>query len=338
MRIGCLNLISVALLGAAGTSLGVVAESAVEGNQEMIVLTVDKSRSQALLGTLPEDISSAKLLRSFKIATGKVEGDKERQGDNKTPEGIYFTTGTIPAKQLAPEKYGPLAIPLNFPNPMDQIHGKTGYGIWLHGVGDRRIEDARVTEGCVAFQNSEITGLQHWLQPNHGVVVIAKDASEVNRLEDQKAVMRAALDWIDSWASRDIARYMSFYATDFQNAGKDRGAYEAYKRAVFASYKVMNVKMTNLRVVTHSKYALAMMNQDFSGDNRFRSDGRKMLYFRKDDGGNWRIVREHFDNFMMKPVRYSAADIAGNGKETAPQKTSAPAAEVSSMNSGTKSL
>jgi hypothetical protein len=100
----------------------------------------------------------------------------------------------------------------------------------------------------------------------------------------------------------------------------------------------MNVKMTNLRVVTHSKYALAMMNQDFSGDNRFRSDGRKMLYFRKDDGGNWRIVREHFDNFMMKPVRYSAADIAGNGKETAPQKTSAPAAEVSSMNSGTKSL
>jgi hypothetical protein len=41
---------------------------------------------------------------------------------------------------------------------------------------------------------------------------------------------------------------------------------------------------------------------------------------------------------MMKPVRYSAADIAGNGKETAPQKAAAPAAEVSSMNSGTKSL
>lgn len=338
MRNSCLNMICFALLGAAGTSLGVVAESAAESNQEMIVLTVDKSRSQAYLGTLPEDVANAKILRTFKIATGKVEGDKERQGDNKTPEGIYFTTGTIPSKQLAPEKYGPLAIPLNFPNPMDQIHGKTGYGIWLHGVGDRRIEDARVTEGCVAFQNTEITGLQQWLQPNHGVVVIAKNASEVNRPEDQKGVMRAALDWIDSWASRDISRYISFYATDFQNAGKDRAAYENYKRAVFGSYKIMNVKMSNLRAVTHPKYALAMMNQDFSGDNRFRSDGRKMLYFRKDEAGNWRIVREHFDNFMMRPVRFSAADVAGSSKDGSTPNASSPAAEVSSATTGTKSL
>jgi murein L,D-transpeptidase YafK len=221
---------------------------------------------------------------------------------------------------------------------MDQIHGKTGYGIWLHGVGDRRIEDARVTEGCVAFQNSEITGLQHWLQPNHGVVVIAKDSAEVNRPEDQKGVMRAALDWIDAWASRDISRYISFYSTDFQNAGKNRSAYEAYKRAVFGSYKVMNVKMTNLRAVTHSKYALAMMNQDFSGDNRFRSDGRKMLYLNKDESGNWRIVREHFDNFMMQPVRFSSADIASMNKDAPGSKGPIPAAEVSSKTSNTKSL
>ncbi len=333
-----LNFISFALLVAAGTSFGVVAESAAETNQEMIVLTVDKSRSQAFLGTLPEESGNSKILRTFKIATGKVEGDKERQGDNKTPEGIYFTTGTIPSKQLAPEKYGPLAIPLNFPNPMDQIHGKTGYGIWLHGVGDRRIEDARVTEGCVAFQNSEITGLQQWLQPKHGVVVIAKDSAEVNRPEDQKGALRVAMDWIDAWASRDISRYISFYASDFQNAGKDRSAYESYKRAVFGSYKTMSVKMTNLRAVTHSKYALAMMNQDFSGDNRFRSDGRKMLYLRKDESGHWQIVREHFDNFMMQPVRFSSADIAGTTKDSSAQKSASPAAEVSSATSGTKSL
>ncbi len=339
VRSGCLNFIVLAVLGAAGTCFGVVTESIAETSQEIIVLTVDKSRNQAVLATLPEDIKASRVLRTFQIATGKVEGDKERQGDNKTPEGIYFTTGTIPSQQLAPEKYGPLAIPLNFPNPMDQVHGKTGYGIWLHGVGDRRIEDARVTEGCVAFQNTEITGLENWLKPNHGVVVIAKTASEVNRAEDQNDAMRMAAGWIEAWAKRDIDRYISYYSPEFQNAGKDRKAYEAYKRAVFASYKNMDVKMTSLRVVTHSKYAMAMMNQDFTGDNRFKSEGRKMLYMRKNESGQWQIVRELFDNFLMRPVRFSASDIASLNKEKPIAMPAAvPQPEVRSASSGSKSL
>lgn len=335
MRRGYLNLLSIIALSAASSSFAVAPDTTSETNQEMIVLTVDKSKNQADLRTLPESTGSSRILKTFKIATGKVEGDKEREGDNKTPEGIYFTTGTIPSKQLAPEKYGPLAIPLNFPNPMDQVSGKTGYGIWLHGVGDRRIEDARVTEGCVAFQNTEITSLVHWLQPHHGVVVIAKDAGEVNRTEDHQSALKAAKDWIDAWSKRDLNRYIGFYATDFNNAGKDRSAYETYKRAVFGSYKVMDVKMSNIRAVTHSKYAVAMMNQDFRGDSRFRSDGRKMLYLRKDESGQWKIVRELFDNFMMQPVRFSMEEIAGTKTPVPKPQT---AAELSSAGSGSRNL
>ena len=44
-----------------------------------------------------------------------------------------------------------------FPNDYDKDLGKTGYGIWLHGVeDDSRIEKANVTEGCVAFYNADI--------------------------------------------------------------------------------------------------------------------------------------------------------------------------------------
>ena len=323
----------ILLSGMASPLLAVANESSPEKVEEMIMLTVDKTHSKADLRTLPEDASTARVLRTFKIATGKVDGDKERQGDNKTPEGIYFTQGTIPAKQLAPNKYGPLAIPLNFPNPMDQVSGKTGYGIWLHGVGDRKIEDVRVTEGCVAFQNSEITSLTQWLQPNHGVVVIARDAAEVNRPEDVQGATKASIGWVDAWASRDVTRYISFYATDFNNAGKSKGAYESYKRAVFASYKTMSVKMSNLRVLTHPKYALAMMNQDFSGDSRFRSDGRKMIYLRKDAEGAWKIVREMFDNFMMRPVQFSTT-----GMVDVKAGAVAPSSEVSATVNGTQSL
>lgn len=292
------------------------AESGVRADGEVIFLTVDKSQSRADLRTLPGQGHQSLVLKSFKIATGKVEGDKERQGDNKTPEGVYLTTGTIPAQQLSPKKYGPLAIPLNFPNPMDQALGKTGYGIWLHGVGDRRIEDARVTEGCVAFQNSEISGLTRWLRPRQGIVVIAKDGQDVNRSEDVENVFQSTISWIDAWASRDMDRYIKHYASDFVNQGKDRAQYESYKRAVFGSYKNMIVKMADMRVVTHPKYAVAMMNQQFSGDNRFKSDGRKVLYLRKDTDGSWKIVREQFDDFMMVPVRFSREDLAAlNGAE-----------------------
>jgi murein L,D-transpeptidase YafK len=220
---------------------------------------------------------------------------------------------------------------------MDQVSGKTGYGIWLHGVGDRRIDDARVTEGCVAFQNDEITALTQWLQPQHGLVVIARDASEVNRAEDVAEATKVTQEWIKSWATRDVPSYISHYSDDFNNNGKDRSAYENYKKSVFASYRQMKVNMSGIRVVTHSKYALAMMNQEFSGDNRFRSDGRKMIYLRKGSDGVWKIVREMFDNFAMRPVQFSTEDIAGLKKGASVVKPVTPS-EVSSTVNENRSL
>lgn len=324
MFCGYKNQFSILLLGVVSSSVAagnVPTEVAQNSAQEMIFLTIDKVHNQANLSTLPDGSESPKLLRTFKIATGKVEGDKERQGDSKTPEGIYFTAGALPSTQLEPKKYGPLAIPLNFPNPMDQILGKTGYGIWLHGVGDRKIEDARVTEGCVAFQNSEIASLTGWLRPQQGVVVIATDAAQVNRPEDLEGARRASQDWIKAWSHRQMERYISFYSSDFTNAGKNRKAYETYKTAVFNSYKNMTVKISNLRVITHPKYALAMMNQDFNGDDRFKSNGRKMVYLRKDSDGSWKIVREMFDDFPMRPVQLSAQGFSDQSKDAAKGST-----------------
>jgi murein L,D-transpeptidase YafK len=276
---------------------------------EMIFLSVDKTKLKAELRTLPEKSEQSQVLRTFRIATGKVEGDKEKMGDNKTPEGIYFTLNSITEK-LPAEKYGPLAIPLNFPNPIDQLQGKTGYGIWLHGAGkDERIEEAKVTEGCVAFYNAEITGLKKWLNPQQGLVVISTDSSTVNNPADVADVKLAATRWIQSWAERDIDSYMSYYADNFENAGKDKAAYKTYKKSVFSAYKSMIVSMTGLRAVTHPKYALTVMNQDFNGDNRFRSDGRKILYWQKSPSGAWTIVRELFDSQRLRTVEFSAEDI-----------------------------
>lgn len=49
-------------------------------------------------------------------STGANKGDKLRQGDEKTPEGIYFFSKKI-KNPPNPILYGSLAFPLNYPNP-----------------------------------------------------------------------------------------------------------------------------------------------------------------------------------------------------------------------------
>lgn len=277
---------------------------------DFIVLLVNKSALTAELRTWPEQFANSKLLKSFKIAIGKSEGDKEFEGDNKTPEGVYFAQLHINGKTL-PQKYGTMAIPIDFPNPIDQLKGKTGHGIWLHGVDrDARIEEAKVTEGCVAFYNHDIANLSSWLKSHQGVVVIAEDNKELNRESDLQTIRKQTLDWMQAWANRDVDSYISFFSPSFISGSMKLPDYKEYKTRVFASYKKMTVSYDHLRVISHSKYAISFFNQDFRGDNRFVSDGRKVLYWDRTDDGGWKIVREVFEKRRFEFVTFTDQEVA----------------------------
>jgi murein L,D-transpeptidase YafK len=282
-------------------------------HNDVIMLTVDKGALTASLKTwseTPEEPNGAIELRHFRIAIGKAEGDKQQEGDNRTPEGVYFAQSHINGNSL-PQKYGSLAIPIDFPNPMDRISGKTGHGIWLHGVDrDQRIEEAKVTEGCVAFYNTDIARLSTWLKSFQGVVVIASDTSKVNKPEDLKEVRALTTKWMEAWQQRDIDKYTGFYSSDFRFDKYDLVGYKKYKKNVFNAYKTMSVDFDNLRVVSHPKYAVSFFNQDFNGDDRFRSVGRKVLYWEKQANGGWSIRREVFENRRFELVTFTDAELA----------------------------
>lgn len=272
-------------------------------SSELVFLLVDKKSLKADLLTWPELGGESEKLVSFRIAIGKENGDKQKLGDNKTPEGIYFADGIIDGRGL-PAKYGPFAIPIDFPNPLDKFLGKTGYGIWLHGVEqDSRIEAANVTEGCVAFYNADIRSLTQWLSPKQSIIVIAQDASQVNRKEDVVQVTKLVHDWTSAWNDRDIDRYISYFIPNFRSTdNKNLNAYKKYKNRVFASYQKMAVSMRDVRVFTHDRYAVAIMNQDFVGDDRFQAMGRKVLYWQRLDEGGWKLFHEEFDE---RPVKFT---------------------------------
>src|SRR5690606_35169734 len=84
------------------------------------VILVEKATHKLYLyennGSMP------KLVKTFSTATGKFKGNKFREGDRKTPEGIYTLNDFLSKEQLFrmhgkyAEIYGSGAFPMDYPN------------------------------------------------------------------------------------------------------------------------------------------------------------------------------------------------------------------------------
>lgn len=81
---------------------------------------------------------------------------KQREGDLKTPLGVYFVTMWVAGRYL-PELYGAGALGLNYPNEWDRRRDRNGYGIWIHGEPrGLKSRPPRWSQGCVTISNSAL--------------------------------------------------------------------------------------------------------------------------------------------------------------------------------------
>ncbi|MGH8725772.1 MAG: L,D-transpeptidase family protein, partial [Burkholderiales bacterium] len=94
-------------------------------------LVVDSRRSR--LYVFANAQGRPRLIADFYVTLGKNGIEKTREGDQKTPVGVYHVTANLPRKKLT-DFYGAGAFPINYPNEWDRRQGRDGYGIWLHGV------------------------------------------------------------------------------------------------------------------------------------------------------------------------------------------------------------
>jgi len=122
-------------------------------------------------------LSKGKVLKAYQIALGgKPSGPKERQGDNKTPEGTYV----IDSRNKNSRYHRSLHI--SYPNEKDKKRAKElgvspGGDIMIHGiknglswVGDLHT-DVDWTKGCIAVTDEEIEEIDK-LAPNGTIVEI----------------------------------------------------------------------------------------------------------------------------------------------------------------------
>jgi len=122
-------------------------------------------------------ISKGKVLKTYKIALGgNPVGPKERQGDNKTPEGTYIIDS-----RNRDSRYH-LSLHISYPNEKDRKRAKElgvspGGDIMIHGIkngfswaGDFHTE-VDWTKGCIAVTDEEIEEIDK-LAPNGTIVEI----------------------------------------------------------------------------------------------------------------------------------------------------------------------
>jgi hypothetical protein len=130
------------------------------------------------------------LVADFYASIGRAGIGKRQEGDLRTPVGVYHVTDFKPDETL-PELYGDGAFPVNYPNGLDRVRGRTGYGIWVHGVPrDTYSRPPRASEGCVVIANSDLRMLRRHLRPGLTPVVftdelrwLTADQAEVRRRE-----------------------------------------------------------------------------------------------------------------------------------------------------------
>ena len=264
-------------------------------------LVVDTARST--LYVFENRSGEARYVTDYYISIGKNGIDKFREGDNKTPLGVYHVTGRLSREKLnstygkLAEQYGVGALPISYPNEWDRREGRNGFGIWLHGVPfDTYSRPPRASDGCLALANPDLESVGRHVQVGMTPVIIADKVEWASSaaLEAERAALAGAVEqWRADWQSRDTGRYLTHYSQRFASGKQDYAAWSAHKHAVNAAKTWIKVRLSRLamfRYPRESDFVVVTFDQDY------RSNGlthvmKKRQYWIK-EGGAWKILYE----------------------------------------------
>ncbi|MBX2809376.1 MAG: L,D-transpeptidase family protein [Cellvibrionaceae bacterium] len=238
-------------------------------------------------------------VQTMEASIGKAGYGKQREGDNKTPVGVYRITSHLTAEQLD-DFYGNAAYPLNYPNVWDRLNQRTGYGIWLHaeplGFTDKT-RPLRDSNGCLVLSNNDIDALAPYLAMGITPIVMTprltlRSSDDIARL---RQTMRARLAaWERAWESQKLQAYMDFYAADFTNFKQNWQQWRAYKTRINRAKRYIDVAVSDISIYDYPQQdnlLLVVFYQAYRSSN-YQSAGWKRQLWRLQADNQWRIIYE----------------------------------------------
>jgi murein L,D-transpeptidase YafK len=242
-------------------------------------------------------------IKSYHTTLGQVKGDKEEEGDLKTPEGIYTFTSHLTPPTLKP-KFGAMAFYVNYPNTYDKIAGRTGHDIMLHSTDTPlRLKQNFDSLGCIVVEDDQIKEIKPYIRLGLTPILIFPELTDEYLTPGQdESLKKFFTNWIKAWESRDITQYINGYHSDFTAQGKDIKAWRAFKASLISKYSSIEINPEDVMYYRHPKYSMITFTQNYrsrlkSGGWGHRSRGTKILYV-GEEAGQPKIIAETFTNLM----------------------------------------
>lgn len=247
----------------------------------------------------------AKTLQVFDASKGELQdivtysvivglsGDKQKEGDLKTPLGVYRVVQKFTPKD---QFYGPMAYALSYPNILDKVQGKNGHGIWIHGSPIDGSKRDPMSKGCIVMDNETLQLFDTKINPKKARIIVAEDKMPIATKKDISIILASLHKWKNLWINNDVDGYLSFYAPNFTRYnGMKRKEFAHMKKSIFArgDKKSITIKEVNISPYPNEEgiklYKVSFYEIYKSKRHKFR--GTKQLYVTL-DGDKFSILVE----------------------------------------------
>jgi hypothetical protein len=265
--------------------------------QNPYVIAVDASKSRLYWfanKTVDPLKPQLELLLDTYVSVGQKGTGKLREGDGRTPLGVYFVNKNLKGQPL-PDLYGAGALTLNYPNAIDVMRGQTGSGIWLHGTPSAQYARAPwATDGCVVMSNPEMDRLLRLKNVEKTPVLIADKLEWVasdRSVPDREAFKKTLDEWIRDRQTSNLEGLKALYSPQFQRDGKGLSAW--WPDIAAAAQVAGNNGQVDLQSVLHWKDTQDYIVVNVTNPNtpRGKSPQNLRLYWAK-EGNQWQILYE----------------------------------------------
>ncbi len=285
------------------------------GAEDTNVVLVDKNLKRLYIAKLYGD--NMEVIQEFPILTGRVDGNKLKRGDEKTPEGVYYVLSYSSGEELVKKHgsyaliYGAGSFPLNYPNIIDRIYKKTGGGIWLHGV--KPDLDKTYTQGCVAMNNTNFSTLHSNIKVKTPVIIAENLMYEDNNNyhNTRSAINKVFASFIKSWETNDKKGFTDMVHTDFKTfAGATKRSYTSTKTTLMDIYPKKYIRNTNIKYfIKDRQYAVVDTDQFYCAANLSTFSNKK--YYFLEENGSMKLISEEISHKSIHNTPFLDKEIEG---------------------------
>jgi len=237
--------------------------------------------------------SSKKLLAKYENVIVGVRGDKFKEGDLKTPTGVYdLRRKFIPQDQF----YGPLAFPLSYPNTFDKVKGKDGHGIWIHGSPLNGSARNPVSKGCIVLNNDNIKFLDKNIKSKKSIIIVGEDSIKKVDKSEISTIIAELFRWKSAWKKSDLNTYLSFYDKSFKRYdGMKKRNFSRMKKTIFNRKQKKDIIFKNINISPYpneeNRRLFKVAFYEIYKSKRYKFKGNKELFIELNDD-SFKILTE----------------------------------------------